>query len=121
MGKWRFRKTEPSNVRGLCVLCNKNPQKSKGGGKFAPLCYPCNKREYENMDAHRERTRRYKSPYVDFKKEVCELCGFIPKHACKLDVDHINGNHKDNREENLQTLCANCHRLKTFTNKDWGR
>jgi 5-methylcytosine-specific restriction endonuclease McrA len=38
-----------------------------------------------------------------------------------LDVDHKNGDKKDNREINLQTLCANCHRLKTFLNKDWAR
>jgi 5-methylcytosine-specific restriction endonuclease McrA len=32
----------------------------------------------------------------------------------QLDVDHIDGNHRNNNPENLQTLCANCHRLKTF-------
>ena len=55
-----------------------------------------------------------KTPYVKYKKDYCESCGFIPKHSCQLDVDHINNNHKDNIESNLQTLCANCHRLKTM-------
>jgi 5-methylcytosine-specific restriction endonuclease McrA len=41
-------------------------------------------------------------------------CGFIPKHSCQLDVDHINNNHKDNIESNLHTLCSNCHRLKSM-------
>ncbi len=31
-----------------------------------------------------------------------------------MDVHHVNGNHSDNRLENLQTLCANCHRLVTW-------
>jgi 5-methylcytosine-specific restriction endonuclease McrA len=29
------------------------------------------------------------------------------------DVDHINGNHSDNRPENLQELCPMCHKQKS--------
>ena len=65
------------------------------------------------------RSKRYKNRYKRHKKSTCEECGFIPIHPCQLDVDHINGDHKDNRVQNLQTLCANCHRLKTYINKDW--
>lgn len=46
------------------------------------------------------------------------MCGFVPVDECQLDVDHINGDHSDNSIENLQTLCANCHRLKTKLNED---
>ena len=52
--------------------------------------------------------------YQKFKKNSCEVCKFRPLDKCQLDVDHIDGNHKNNEEDNLQTLCANCHRLKTF-------
>ena len=31
-----------------------------------------------------------------------------------LEVDHIDGNHENNSPTNLRTLCANCHRLKTW-------
>jgi 5-methylcytosine-specific restriction endonuclease McrA len=47
------------------------------------------------------------------------LCGFVPVHSCQLDVDHIDGNRNNNDLANLQTLCANCHRLKTKLNKDY--
>lgn len=47
------------------------------------------------------------------KKDHCERCGFIPEDPCQLDVDHINMHPWDNESVNLQTLCANCHRLKT--------
>jgi 5-methylcytosine-specific restriction endonuclease McrA len=36
----------------------------------------------------------------------------------QLDVDHIDGNHANDDPSNLQTLCANCHRLKTQVNAD---
>lgn len=60
-------------------------------------------------------------PWIEYKEDKCNGCGFIPVHSCQLDVDHIDGNKKNSNPENLQTLCANCHRLKTFLNKDWGR
>ena len=56
--------------------------------------------------------------YTTFKKDYCELCGFKAIHRVQLDVDHIDGNHMNNDESNLQTLCANCHRLKTHMNND---
>jgi len=55
------------------------------------------------------------------KKDHCERCGFIPEDKVQLDVDHIDGNRGNNDESNLQTLCANCHRLKTKQNQDWKR
>jgi len=55
-----------------------------------------------------------KKPYLKYRKDYCESCGFIPVNMCQLDVDHIDGNHENNNEDNLQTLCSNCHRLKTF-------
>lgn len=51
--------------------------------------------------------------YRLYKQSVCAFCGFVPIDPCQLDVDHIDGNHNNNSIDNLQTLCANCHRLKT--------
>lgn len=58
-----------------------------------------------------------KHAYKRFKKDCCERCGFIPEDPCQLDVDHKDGNHKNHDPNNLQTLCANCHRLKSKQNK----
>ena len=59
--------------------------------------------------------------YKMHKKDYCELCGFVAKHSSQLDVDHIDGNSFNNNVDNLQTLCANCHRLKTHENRDYVR
>jgi 5-methylcytosine-specific restriction endonuclease McrA len=58
-------------------------------------------------------------PYRLQKGSICEICGFIPVHSCQLDVDHMDGDKSNDNPSNLQTLCANCHRLKTVMNRDW--
>lgn len=45
----------------------------------------------------------------------CELCGWARKSLdgrIPLELDHINGDRKDNRLVNLRILCPNCHSLQ---------
>ena len=55
------------------------------------------------------------------KEDICEQCDQGPSwfgvHLV-LQLDHINGNHTDNRIENLRILCPNCHtQTDTFCSK----
>lgn len=45
-------------------------------------------------------------------KNICYECGQLPEWNEKplvLQLDHINGINNDNRKQNLQILCPNCH------------
>jgi len=89
-------------------------------GKKAKFC----SRRCVNRDQDRKPSRiasqsLRRKPYSKYKKPFCEFCGFVAVHSCQLDVDHIDGNHHNNDLDNLQTLCANCHRLKTQLQKDY--
>ena len=88
-----------------CRICGK-PAASRGIIK--------GRREYRRIC---EQCRQYK--YKRHKKDHCEECGFIPQWSGQLDVDHIDGDKKNNEPANLKTLCANCHRLKTHLSKDY--
>ena len=47
------------------------------------------------------------------KEHRCECCGLEKwfDSSIPLELHHINGDNKDNRLDNLQLLCPNCHAL----------
>ena len=49
------------------------------------------------------------------KPAHCELCGWAMQSEdgrLPLELDHVNGDHTDNRLDNLRILCPNCHSLQ---------
>ena len=46
------------------------------------------------------------------KPLICERCGFKAKAYSQIDCHHKDHNHKNNDPDNLEWICANCHRLE---------
>ncbi len=98
---------------GKCITngCNNKRAQtgyhSDGEPRYVRLCDICRKRAYDKNSFYWKKEN---------KDDVCVKCGFEAEQACQLDIDHIiplfEGGSTD--KENTQTLCANCHRLKTF-------
>ena len=110
-----------------CLNCNKEIKKSK-------YCSNKCQKEYE----YKEYIKRWKngkesgmrgeyqiSLYIktyllNKYNNRCVKCGWGEKNIytgkIPLEVEHIDGNYKNNNEENLIILCPNCHSLtSTYT------
>ena len=55
--------------------------------------------------------RQLKKVVIDDRGRKCETCGRSSwnEEDIPLDMDHIDGNHKNNSLDNLRLLCPNCH------------
>lgn len=114
---------EKLNLTGQCLFCHK---KIKIGRKFC--CGNC-QQEYNYIqkikewkqgnysgiagkDATSRIIRRYIFEKYDHK---CAICGWCQKNPVTnkspLSVHHIDGNYRNNSEDNLILLCPNCHSI----------
>ena len=102
MGKWvhRLSEIDPSSRTAICVACGPVTIRKKRENAWR-----CNR-------AHVPRNRIPKNkPYRKYKGFFCNRCGFVALVPHQLDVHHKDHNHDNNDPTNLETVCANCHRL----------
>lgn len=116
--------------------------KKDGTPRFRKYCASChgtrtaNKRGLKSMaeviavNAGFDTSAEYLNsthPYRKYRKTYCEnvdsrlgfRCTTTILLSAQLEVDHIDGNPANNDPDNLQTLCACCHKYKTITEEDY--
>ena len=75
-------------------------------------------------ETRREKTHQLKRAMLEKGiPHICSQCKIDAKYNGKeltLQIDHVNGNWKDNNLENLRFMCPNCHsQTETFGVKNY--
>ena len=60
------------------------------------------------IQSHKLKLRLIRENIFEHKCYICNLDKWMDK-PIPLELDHINGDHDDNRLENLRIICPNCH------------
>ena len=67
-----------------------------------------------------------RSLLLELANNACSKCGWDRLHPIDnlplVEIDHIDGNHKNNHIDNLQVLCPNCHSMTpNHRARNWGK
>jgi hypothetical protein len=110
--------------KGSCLNCKKEVNKS--GNKYCSnKCQGGYRRKKQIADFHSNKNLNYTSSVIrtiliEVFKNTCQKCLLKEwmGRIMPLEVHHIDRNHENNKKENLELLCLNCHALtENYKNK----
>lgn len=84
--------------------------KTHGWAKKTPLCDILIKDFCGGVSSHKLKLRLIKDGLLQRKCHGCGISEWLGKQL-SLELEHKNGDRYDNRIENLDLLCPNCHSL----------
>ena len=127
----------PKKPRRNCLVCGKKcgrylakycSNKCQSQYKYEQYIKRWKKGKEKGMKGKSLISGHIKRYLIETRGEKCEECGWNKENQktlkIPLDVDHKDGNYKNNTEENLRLLCPNCHSLTPnykALNKGYGR
>jgi hypothetical protein len=88
-------------------VCSKCKKAQEGKGVYGEGVTPLKKSHCENRDGRLGWKCTYSLPW-EIKRRT----------AHHLQIDHIDGDPYNNEPDNIQTLCASCHSIKSILNGD---
>lgn len=109
------------------TYCKANPNRKDNSGKNNPNFGNKGKNNYTDLDwsqvpFEKLGSGKRRERLLEESNHKCSSCGYNKTRDCGstiLEIDHIDGNSKNNDKENLRVLCPNCHAL-TPTFRNWG-
>ena len=101
---------EVMNTAPICGMGNcESPADNAGYGRYHAYCSYHHKRKYKMGGEHKIHRKSYCENEDGRLGFICTAKIVEPRW--QLDADHIDGDRDNNHYSNIQTLCANCHRI----------
>lgn len=73
------------------------------------------KGEEDGLSGTYQTSKHIRKYLLEKNNNKCQLCGWGEKNPftgnIPLELEHLDGNYANNKEENLAVLCPNCHSL----------
>ena len=105
---------------GSCVICGEKKLNYKSKCCSINCFKKYNKEQMKlkiELDDGSLRSIHYKKYLIEMKGDKCEKCGWCEIHPTTgkvpIELEHKDGNSYNNKLNNLELLCPNCHSLTT--------
>lgn len=107
-----------------CIICGKLILAQANKKTCSRACANKNRAgiKYKLSQPRRDKVRHYKSLKLRLLKsraKCCERCGYNKWEI--LVIHHKDRNRENNKLDNLELLCPNCHSVEHYLEKSWLR